>query len=731
MRLFSRVSAAARMLVTGEVRSLGNGNWLDLLGQNGGPGLNDPYNLSPWVSSAIQHISRPISGVPLVFHETDRDGSEVPRMDPALTAFWKTPAKGRARKSRISLYDTVEATVGWLLLKGSFAWVMDDTWEIRGATNKSPLLIVDPARLTPIKEDGEMIGWRLRNAAGRSTVLLPDQVAGSSFWNPTDEDKGSAPFTSAKMAAEADYAAARFWKSLAEANGDLGETVLAPTGITTEQQEQIKTMLRQKREAAKRGQFVPRFLIGDLKTEEPRIKAPDAAAVTQRLQNRHEVYMAFGIPASFAEVTASYSVGSASDRFKLIEEACMPISRKIAEAVEAVCKRFDGREVCAKFNFDEHSTMQQVRAERFQVGRSLHERGVPWDVISDQLRLGLPSFPGSDKAWLPMMLEPVATNAAPEPPPAAPATGPATAAIVELEELMRGCPAHPTRNVRDDLAGTAQRTPEAKARAEKNGKRWERQMRVRAPFVKKARGIVDRALFAARSEVLAKISEAETAEKAIRSGAYDFLFDLEKFLELLIKPLFKVSQASYEAAGADLVKEELGLDTPFIPADPAGLEWLQARENFVRDAGMEVWEGIRDSLDEGIQGGESFAKLAERVRGEFNGLSKDRAMTIAVTETGIAFESGRHEAMVQAGIEWKEWLSSNDGRVRDTHQAANGKIMPIDEPFQVGTASLQYPCDPNGPPAEIIRCRCIHGPAMEPENADDIVGNDDSLDIPF
>ena len=102
-------------------------------------------------------------------------------------------------------------------------------------------------------------------------------------------------------------------------------------------------------------------------------------------------------------------------------------------------------------------------------------------------------------------------------------------------------------------------------------------------------------------------------------------------------------------------------------------------------------------------------------------------MRIAVTETGIAFESGRHDAMIQSGAEWKEWLTSEDDRVRLSHWSLNGKRVPMDEPFSVGGVPMMFPCDPNGTPGEIINCRCIHGPVAGPDTSD--INNDPT--VPF
>lgn len=674
-----------------------------------GGGLSDPYNLSPWVSRAIKHIAGPIAQVELEFSAGD---SEL--KDAELTSFWNAPAKGLGRMGRLSRFDVIEATVGWSCLNGEFFWLLDDTWLAAKRGPRSPFLIARPDKMEPVMDDGELVGWIFTDGNHKRHPMIPEQVITSRFWNPMDEIRGSAPLKAAMQAAESDYAAGKFWKSLAESNGDRGETVIAPNGISPEQEAQVIRALRAKRTASKRGKFQPMFFVGDIKTEEAKIQSPDAAAVQQRLQSRHEVFIAFGVPPSFAEVTASYSIGSASDRFKLIEETCQPMAAKIAEAAEAVTNRFLATgNVSVRFDFDNHSTMQQVRAERMEAGRKMHERGVPWQVINEHLNLKLTPFPGWDKAWLPFNLQAVA-----DAPAAMPAAMPDEAEPVkvfeELEALLKTgcCEAHKAE------PGS---TPNA---------RWEALMKSRAPHVKRVRTIVDRALFEARRETLANIAAAEKEERAIRSGAFDFIFDIGRFLGLLVEPVMKALSDGYEAAGNEVLSLELGSADPFIPADPNGLAWLRKRENFIQQAGNDIWVATRDTLDEGIQAGESYAKLAERVRAQFNEMSKERAMRIAVTETSIAMNSGRNDAMVQAGVKWKEWLTSEDDRVRLSHYSLNLKRVPIDEPFLVGGTAMMFPADPNGPPSEVINCRCMAVAVSGPEE-DDIEGNDPTTPIPY
>lgn len=55
----------------------------------------------------------------------------------------------------------------------------------------------------------------------------------------------------------------------------------------------------------------------------------------------------------------------------------------------------------------------------------------------------------------------------------------------------------------------------------------------------------------------------------------------------------------------------------------------------------------------------------------------------------------------------KTWRCLRDDRVRPTHFAADGQTVPLGSAFTVGGALLAFPHDPNGPPEEVINCRCL------------------------
>jgi len=90
-----------------------------------------------------------------------------------------------------------------------------------------------------------------------------------------------------------------------------------------------------------------------------------------------------------------------------------------------------------------------------------------------------------------------------------------------------------------------------------------------------------------------------------------------------------------------------------------------------------------------------------------------RTETVARTETMRASNAGGFQLYKDWGVQRKEWLATGDNRTRDSHRAANGQIVSIDEPFTVGGSPMMYPGDPGAPIAEFANCRCTTAPVFE------------------
>ncbi len=153
--------------------------------------------------------------------------------------------------------------------------------------------------------------------------------------------------------------------------------------------------------------------------------------------------------------------------------------------------------------------------------------------------------------------------------------------------------------------------------------------------------------------------------------------------------------------------QEIGVDISFDITDPRIV-------NFLRDlAGERITninettrKRIRRQLVLGIQEREDINTIMRRVRGEFRHATGRRALTIARTESVRAMNVAQEAATRQAGFKAKQWLSTRDERVRDTHDSLDGQIVNVDENFiSPSGASGPHP-GALGTAEEDINCRC-------------------------
>lgn len=120
---------------------------------------------------------------------------------------------------------------------------------------------------------------------------------------------------------------------------------------------------------------------------------------------------------------------------------------------------------------------------------------------------------------------------------------------------------------------------------------------------------------------------------------------------------------------------------------------------------------INRAIAAGIEAGEGQRVIAKRIRARTGGLiGKRRSNIIARTEVHGASVAAGQAAVDAAGIAnqiIRQWIAAQDERTRETHRAADGQQRTQTEPFNVGGAILMFPGDPNGPPEEVINCRCV------------------------
>ncbi len=153
---------------------------------------------------------------------------------------------------------------------------------------------------------------------------------------------------------------------------------------------------------------------------------------------------------------------------------------------------------------------------------------------------------------------------------------------------------------------------------------------------------------------------------------------------------------SFALVDADTVRNLAVTDTSLLPykeLDPAkDIPWNMKKIN------AETLQGILQ--------GESMDKIAKRLR-NVQEMNRTQAIRSARTIVTGAENKGRQDSYARAEADGiilqKEWLATNDGRVRHSHAMLDGAIVDQDKKFENG---LMYPGDPSGRPEEVYNCRC-------------------------
>lgn len=706
-----------------------------------------PYQQSTAIFAAINLVSGEFTGLPLKFYEGDQE-----YVDPALAAWWERPCLGNDGK-RLTHGEADRLRALHLLDQGEFFMLLDDSWALAGLKRRpaslSPFIIARPDRVRLITHGAQLAGYEWTDAGGRSHVYLPEQVIHKMEPNPYDDWRGLGRSQVARVPAEGVFLTGVYIRDLMRNNGDQGFIVIGKNGVATpEQQAQITAALRMKRLALRSGVAKDLFLTGDIAVDRPKEQAAGVDLTNTKTLSQQEIFLVFGVPPSMSTVKQSYSMGKDSDRYQLITGASQPVARLIAGADADLASRMTGRALTAEHDWDEHPVMQAVRRERIEAALKLWASGWCWMDINAYLDLGMTPFPGWDIAYLPFSVAPIdlaGTKVARDPV--------ADPALAEQSRL-RALPEDPAISQLRMLLAVKTRTRAKVERSEAIALRvetealavftcncgrgciaqkadrppgeiaqWRTLMTARRETLKSFESAFTRVLMKARIETLRKIEGAEgkAATGAIAPGvkkaaATDLLFDLAKFTASMRDALEKQHKTGLQKAGDQLFKE-LDREDPFTMAPAKVVEFLRGRENKLKDVPQSIYDRLKESIEAGLQAGETQAELTGRVKAEFNDIGTADARRIAQSETGAVYGAGRQAAMKDAGVQFKMWLTSGNDNVRPAHADANRQTVPVDEPFVIDGEELMHPGDDAGSAGNTINCHCASIAVATPDES--------------
>lgn len=160
-------------------------------------------------------------------------------------------------------------------------------------------------------------------------------------------------------------------------------------------------------------------------------------------------------------------------------------------------------------------------------------------------------------------------------------------------------------------------------------------------------------------------------------------------------------------------------------ADLLAQEWFnEYLADFAGQINNTTSETVQQVIDQAITEGWSVPTTEKRLEGLFRqwqGLDpggfvwpnqQDRLKLIASTETMKAVNLVSYCLYGVWNVQFHEWVSVGDNRVRPDHRETDGQVVRVGQPFNVGGWPMLYPGDPAGPPEEVINCRCWTTPRL-------------------
>lgn len=153
--------------------------------------------------------------------------------------------------------------------------------------------------------------------------------------------------------------------------------------------------------------------------------------------------------------------------------------------------------------------------------------------------------------------------------------------------------------------------------------------------------------------------------------------------------------------------DQLDIDYSFDLQNPEVTKWF---EDYCLDQtdliNQTTKDLITEQLKEGEKNGESINDLVKRIEQYFSTFEGWRVQTIARTETIASSNAGTLAGYKQSSVVKKKgWLTSMDGRERESHAHADGQIVGLDDNFQLDGGEGPAPGQ-IGTPEEDCNCRC-------------------------
>jgi len=646
--------------------------------------IKEGYRAHSTVYTCVRRLSDAVSSVPWVLKRRTADGDEVVTDHPAAALLLRP-------NPRWSWQDMMQALTLDLNLGGNAYWLL--LRKGTGRTSAQELWRLRPDQVKPIPGKNVWVSGYEWTVGQEKTTLPPrDDERGMAvihfrFIDPGDDILGLSPLRAASKVVDTDTAALEWnWNALRNQARPPG-ALSAPKRLDDAQHKRLRKQLDDLvagPENARR----PLLLEGGLTWQQHGFSPTDMDFLKGREANAVEICNIFGVRPEWVGRLEAKFENARQGRRMTWEDTIIAFFVDVRGTLNLVLAPIYGDDLFYDYDLSQTPAVLEARGELIEQAKKVWDMGVPFNQVNDQFGLGFDPVPGGDTGYLPATLLPMGSGEGTQTAVLAlPAPAPARVTVLDRPE--------PTAAPRVLNVETEEQKKAHWRASDRQRLAWERGV---------AEKIKER--FAAELQVLLGQLEAGVHDLSIAIGS-----ELPAWEELLTA----VWRAVFEHFGAQTAKA-LGMEVD-QGSSPAHREvwdpWPVEAQTFIADVvGDHIVRistatklAVRKEIAEGLAASEGTPKIAKRLQGLYDGFGRNRSFVIARTEVGGAANYGTHMAAVRSRVvETHTWVSSKDERVRDSHVAIDGQTKPLGERYSNG---CMQPCDPAGPAAEVIQCRCV------------------------
>jgi HK97 family phage portal protein len=663
------------------------------------------YKRSAIVYSCINLIAKSAASVQWKTYKRNRDGTWEEIIDHPLTLLIEKPNPFMSQK------DFIERMTHSLYLGGNSVFT-----KIRGTGNTVlELWYLPQDNIKPVPDPKKFISHYEYDAEGIKRNIATADIIHNQFLNPSDLFWGIAPVRAAAEIVDTDNEAIAWNRNSMQNRAISDGAFILEQPLTKDQWEEARQQITDQHTGTDNARSF--WVLGAGASWQPLSLSPaEMDFIESRKLNREEICSIFGVPPVMVGLYENATLANIETGRKIFWlDTIIPYLSDIRNCLNASLAAEYGTDIRLDFDTSTVEAIQENIQDKIANATSLFAMGVPFNEINKKLDLGFDEIEGGEVGYLAANLIPAnAMNMQPE-----------DNTQNEPPSDQQDEPEEDPKGIRPNHIKTIT-AAEFEVESNKRFFSWKAVERKRLPYdmsmTRKAAAIFE--------EMAEEVSKAykKNGKKAAISKIDSFHSSWIKLYELTYKNIFEDIGNSELAAIMEEAGQKARLDQII---DSNILKWI------IKTCAQKV-TGVLDFTKQSIAAlikekeelyqEEGYSAhmdvIAKDIKEEFTDFSRYRAYRIARTEVAGASEAAGQQARQVAQQKLdptgkkiklkRQWISSRDDRVRDSHKHMDGQIVGLEEPFTIYTPEgqpterkLNYPADYEADePAETIHCRC-------------------------